>query len=784
MVGNKSRWRRSISGGRRKPRARAVSDVIATILLLALTVTLFAAIFAFVTTFPSPPAQNNNQFQASVTLTSNLTYVSSLHILHLAGPAVSGTSLVYLKSAVQPSAPEFASPYTVSSGLGGATQWNLGQTWTVTFTSPNIPLASSNITVYVTSGSALIFSVILPGTSLAPAPTIVATAISPSPPTVGQSFTVYATIAGSYAGNSVYVNLAAVPGGPTTAQKMSLNSQGEWTYTLSTGASTNGTFYGFVNATSSSGLTATGSVVITVVTGSSGGGPILTVGVVLVPAPPNSGTAESVQAVVTYTGTLSSQALSVSFAGSSTPTGYTFSGNGPTGLTISGPSSVTVASQTLWTIPNPNSVYAFSVSATATVGTLTPVTGTTSFTPANVALSATSGLIGTSLTATGGAWSTASGSTVTLTFGGAAVTVTACTTGTVASSVITPSSSGAFVCTLTVPNGAPAGATSLVATDAFSGQTDSEAFTVTAWTLAVGPSPGLMGSTATARGAGYAASSSVTLAFSGVTITPSGTTNSTCTFSGSTITTTSTGTFVCRFTIPNGARAGVVPAYANDTTYSAQVGSTTYTVTAWTLSVGPASGLQGSTATARGAGFAGSSSVTLTFQGVTITPSGTTNATCTFTGSTITATSTGTFVCQFAIPTVLGGGVAGSATSVATDSTYSSQVATSTTTVTSWSVTLSPTTLSHSTSQKVYINGTGFEASSLLAISLNGTLLVSGTLSFACTTGTLSGSTITLTTGAFACSITLGKAGGAAIYTFIANDYTSGQSATAYLSRT
>jgi len=39
-----------------------VSDVVATILLLALTVTLFASIFAFVTSFPSPPAQNSNQF--------------------------------------------------------------------------------------------------------------------------------------------------------------------------------------------------------------------------------------------------------------------------------------------------------------------------------------------------------------------------------------------------------------------------------------------------------------------------------------------------------------------------------------------------------------------------------------------------------------------------------------------------------------------------------------------------------------------------------------------------
>jgi len=645
---------------RLKRSKRGVSDVVATILLLALTVTLFASIFAFVTTFPSPPAQNNNQFQAGVTLTPNLTYVQSLKITHLAGPTIAGNAQVFLKSAVQPNAPEFQNPYTVASGLGGSNSWNLGQTWSLTFTSPNLPLASSNITVYIVSASNLIFSVILPGTTLAPAPTIVSTSISPAPPSVGQAFTVYATVSGSYSANSVYVNLAAVPGAPSTPQKMSQNSQGQWTYTLSGGASSNGTFYGFVNVSASTGLTATASVVVAISAsgGGSSNGP-LSVAVILVPAPPNAGTTESVQAVVTYTGTLSNLALSVSFSGSSSPSGYTFSGVSPSGLTISGPSSVTVVSLSSWTLPNPNSLYTFTVSATATVGTLTPVTGTFSFTPANLGLSAVSGLMGASLTATGQGWSTVTGSTVTLSFGGIAVTPSSCSVGTLAGSTITPSGTGAFSCSITVPNGVPAGATSAVATDALSGQADFYGFTVTSWTLTVGPATGLLGSTATARGLGFAGSSSVTLTFDGISITPSGSTNGTCTFSGATITTTALGAFTCRFVIPYGATAGTATSVATDST-SGQVASYSGSaVTAWTIVLSPTSWAHGSNknVTITGTGFAASSVVSISFNGVVITPTGCHAGSGTLAGNTITLTAAGGFICYYIVPSTTGAGV-------------------------------------------------------------------------------------------------------------------------------
>jgi Archaeal Type IV pilin, N-terminal len=350
--------------GRRRARrrwsranGRGVSDVVATILLLALTVTLFASIFAWVTTFPSPPAQNNNQFQASLVYTSNSTYVSGIRILHLAGPAVAGTSQIFLKSSTQPAATEFLNPYTVSSEtlayatVKGFNTWNLGQVWNLTFSSLYMPRAGGNITIYIVASSELLFSVILPGTSLGPPPTIVSTSISPANPWQGEPFTVYATLAGTYNANSVYVNLATVVPSLSTPQQMTQNAQGQWTFLVSTGAPNNGTFYGFVNASNGAGQQASGVVVITISNTGGGGstGPLISVGVVAVPQPPTVVVSTNYfAAVVTYSGKLT-EPLNVSFWVNQTPS-FPFQTherssthfNGPSTLKISGPSTVTV----------------------------------------------------------------------------------------------------------------------------------------------------------------------------------------------------------------------------------------------------------------------------------------------------------------------------------------------------------------------------------------------------------------------------------------------------------
>ena len=247
--------------------------------------------------------------------------------------------------------------------------------WSVTFAGGQQPSALGNITVYIVSAAQLVFSIILPGSAVSVPPTVVSTWISPANPTVGQGFTVNATLAGSYTSNSVYLNVGSVQS--TSVVKMTQNGQGVWGFVVKAGNTTNsGTFYGFVNASNAYGQTTTGAIVITISSTGSSNGP-LSVGVVLVPSPPNAGVTESVQAVVTYTGSLSGLGLTVSFAGTSNPSGYTFTGVGPSGVTISGPSSVTVVSLSTWTIPSPNSLYSYNITATATVGALTPVTGST-----------------------------------------------------------------------------------------------------------------------------------------------------------------------------------------------------------------------------------------------------------------------------------------------------------------------------------------------------------------------------------------------------------------------
>ena len=263
----------------RRPRSRrGVSDVIATIILLALTVTLFSAIFAFVSSFPSPPAQNSNQFQANLVTTSvsnGTQWITGINITHLAGPLVSTTSLVYLKSAASPSHCPFLNPVPVSndSSISGP-WWSLGQVWGVSFDTvcgagfhwDQLP---DNITVYIVSGSNLLFSQILPGSPIHTAPQVVSTWVSPSPVREGSDFTVNAIISGSFLSNSVYVKLLGVPGFTGTAHQMTFTSN-VWAYTTAHGPTGTGVYTGFINVTGTNGASVIASVSIPVISNAGG----------------------------------------------------------------------------------------------------------------------------------------------------------------------------------------------------------------------------------------------------------------------------------------------------------------------------------------------------------------------------------------------------------------------------------------------------------------------------------------------------------------------------------
>jgi len=355
-----------------------VSDVVATILLLALTVTLFASIFAFVTSFPSPPAQNSNQFQASLVIASNQSYITTIKILHLAGPSVSKLGLVYLKSANHPSDPEFQNAIPVAWGINNASTWNLGVTWTWNFPVSTLPHAKDNITIYVVYSSQLLYSVVLPGQFLSTPPTIVATWTVAASPIIGSGFTVYATISGNLGSDKAYINLGGVPGqsGNTVAMLYN-NSLSLWQFTVNAGNTSGtpaGSYFGIINVTGAYGQTAVASVPVNIVTNPTGAPP-LSVAVAMSSAPPmmggGVGGGVSLIAFVTYNGAAQKAPLNVSFfANETSPTPVAFfAGFGPKALTISGPGTQTAVSTTRWVIPaKPDSPAVYTLVASATVG--------------------------------------------------------------------------------------------------------------------------------------------------------------------------------------------------------------------------------------------------------------------------------------------------------------------------------------------------------------------------------------------------------------------------------
>lgn len=313
----------------RRWKRRGVSDVVGTILLLALTVTLFSSIFFFVSTFPAPTPQPVNQFSASLTYDSTGTHIVGVSILHLAGPAVSGNAQVYLYSSRQPSA--FTTPFTVSSGLGNAAVWNLGQTWVKDITSYNL-VAPDNITVSVVTTSQLLFRVTLPGPQPSTLPTFVNVAISPSQPSVGGAFTISAQIQDTnLKAGSVFVNLSLLPGISGTGLKQMTFSAatGLWSYNVPAGTTTStGTYYIFVNATDASGLRNSIAFTVTIVATTSSFVATLAAN----NTAPSVGSAVGLTAYVTAGGT--GAAVSVAFTANGAAIS-TSTGNVPSGSTAS-----------------------------------------------------------------------------------------------------------------------------------------------------------------------------------------------------------------------------------------------------------------------------------------------------------------------------------------------------------------------------------------------------------------------------------------------------------------
>lgn len=304
----------------------------ATILLLALTVTLFASVFFFINTFPRPPPQPANQFSATLTygkLTAGHVPILDVNVQHLAGPVVAGASTqqvaIYLQSQAVPSA--FATPFTLASGLNGSTVWALGQTWRENITS-YLLIVPDNITISIIANSQLLFRITLPGSSPFLPPIFTQAGTNPASPNVNSPFTVYVGISDSnLRPGSVFVNDSEIPGvaGSGLNAMSYLSTSGLWVYTVPGGSSSSGTFYVFVNATDGSGLQNSIAIPVTI-SNTGGSATVLQIQVTADNTAPILGVAIQLEASVTNNGGSPGTVLVQFYVGGNTVGGTTSQG--------------------------------------------------------------------------------------------------------------------------------------------------------------------------------------------------------------------------------------------------------------------------------------------------------------------------------------------------------------------------------------------------------------------------------------------------------------------------
>ena len=187
---------------------------------------------------------------------------------------------------------------------------------------------------------------------------------------------------------------------------------------------------------------------------------------------------------------------------------------------------------------------------------------------------------------------------------------------------INDSVSGTFVVVFTVPATSPLGSNTIVATDT-AGNTASATYTVTSPTVKVAPTSGTVGSSVTVSGTGFTPSATVSLTYDGSLLQTS---------PGS-VSTTSGGSFTATFTVPPSTSGPHTIAAADA---DSNRNTTSLRVLPSLVLTSPVAVVGGSVQVS-GNGFAPSSAVTLTYDGLPITnsvpPSVATGATGSFTAT-------------------------------------------------------------------------------------------------------------------------------------------------------
>jgi hypothetical protein len=206
-----------------KRRIRGVSDIIGTILILAITVTLFSSIFFFVNSLPGPTAQSTSQFTASTSVSSSGNYLF-LNVSYTAGPVLSAGALAfYVVSQANPAALSCHNPFALSDGLPAASSWSAGQIWSLPFSPANLcsgltSLSANNnnltLTIVNVAKNVVLFSVTLPGTQVPIPPIFTSQGTLPSPVSGAGPFSLWAQIRDPHLlpTSTVIANLASLPG--------------------------------------------------------------------------------------------------------------------------------------------------------------------------------------------------------------------------------------------------------------------------------------------------------------------------------------------------------------------------------------------------------------------------------------------------------------------------------------------------------------------------------------------------------------------------------------------
>jgi flagellin-like protein len=128
---------KTLFGSRRKPSSSVsgVSEIIASLLLIAITVCLFSSIMFFVINMPSPQGETISDFKAQTGVSGSNFFIN---ITHVGGQTLTNDSTgIYLFRDGAPTA-----LYITSSSPGIGANWSIGSVWRyVTQYSPNMEIS-------------------------------------------------------------------------------------------------------------------------------------------------------------------------------------------------------------------------------------------------------------------------------------------------------------------------------------------------------------------------------------------------------------------------------------------------------------------------------------------------------------------------------------------------------------------------------------------------------------------------------------------------------------------